>query len=342
MRLSRRRRRGCRGQGRFRVRLLRAIPPSVPVVSLLVYTLTGQPTNATLTRYGKVAAPVAVTFRSFSAAEALELHPGYIDLGTIVTNQPVDSPPLVVRNVSTRTLSLSAQVKQLPGLHVKLEPSQLEPGESATLVIYGRPGKPGSVQGYVRLTAFDGYLEVEIPVTGRVKVPPEEACGSTPSDFSLSDEKGRPSHCEPTDEQLLAESPEELPSSEADGARSADDSSVAETGEVAAEPSQSPEAEAAVPIVEPFLPPSPGEVPIVEPFDHPPSAGPAPIVEDFGQDTASREADPKGLESDEVWDADREAADDADSRRREPSDKRLEDGEPGLAAPSSEEVPEPS
>jgi len=304
----------------------------VPIVSLLVYTLAAQPTTPTLGRFGEAVPPVTTTFRTLSAPEALQLQPAYIDLGALVTNEPVESPPLLVRNVSGRTLSLSAQAKRLPGLHVKLEPSQLEPGESAQLIIYGRPGKPGGMQGYIRLTAFDGYLEVEIPVTGRVKVPPEEGCESLLTDFSLLDDEGTPPHCSIADELLAEEPLAELPSDEADDAEASPDD-----GDAGAQPDPAPESEPAIPIIEPFVPPAPGEAPIIEPFDREPSAGPAPIVEDFSQNPAPPNDEP--THSEEVRDDNHEAAHDEDLQ--EPRDAELEEAEPERDTPSTEESSEP-
>lgn len=318
-------------------RLFRAIPASVPIVSLLVHSLTGQPTNATMALYGEAAAPLTAAFHTLSAAEVLDLHPGYIDLGTLVTNKPVDSAPLVVHNVSDRTLSLSAQVKNLPGLHVVLEPSRLEPGESASLVIYGRPGKPGQVQGYVRLTAFEGYMEVEIPVTGRIKVPPMEACDSAQTGVSLGDDVEALPLCQLTDEQHLQEPVEELLPAEPDEAENA----AGEAGDASDEPVPPPEAEPAVPVIEPFVPPAPGEVPIVEPFDRLPADGPAPIVEVIAQQPASTHDEPFTTapeEIEEVPGKDRAAPEDEGSRKD--SDAELEDVEPDLDV-SPSEVAEP-
>lgn len=277
MQLARRHKPICGGHRRAPVRLARTAATAVPVAALLAAALTSPPTSATFALYSEAAPPVSTTFRSLSVDDALELHPAYIDLGDLVTSQPVDSgPQLVIQNNSERTLILSSRLKGVPGLHLKVEPETLAPGESAELTIFGRPGKPGQVSGLVRITALDGYLHLEIPVTGRVHTPAEDGCALYQSRFSPRDKKQPPSQCEELQDRFGPDPSleEDLPASQAEDAADHSTQGEPEPVETAADPSPDSVSDA-------FMPPHADAVPIVEHFLS--ADEPVPIVEDFGQ-----------------------------------------------------------
>lgn len=113
----------------------------------------------------------SVTIRALRAADALEVSPDSLDLGVLEVGKQVNlKGVLQITNRWVRDLRIEVALTGVPGLDAQLRPnSPVRPGDTRDVDVKGRPQEVGEINGYLIITALNGFLRVEVPVTGVVE-----------------------------------------------------------------------------------------------------------------------------------------------------------------------------